>query len=133
MVIERRFVDAMIEHARGGFPNEACGLLAAQDGTVVHFYPIQNADASPVHYQIDPREQLRAMMDIDNNDWELGAIYHSHTRTRAYPSQTDVGLAFYPDALYIIVSLARWDAPDVRAYRIADDQITEEPLEIAPE
>ena len=129
MVIDQRFVDEMVQHARREFPNEACGLLATRDDVVVRFYPVDNADASPVHYTMDPQEQLRAMLDIEDRGWELGAIYHSHTRTRAYPSQTDQGLAFYPDALYIIVSLADETDPEVRAFRIVDGQVTEERLE----
>lgn len=130
MVIDRQFVDALVEHAQGEFPNEGCGLLATQDGTVVRFYPIRNADASPVHYNMDPQEQLHAMLDIDDRGWELGAIYHSHTHTRAYPSETDVGLAFYPDSLCLIVSIADMSAPEIRAYRILDGAIREQPLEV---
>lgn len=121
----------MIEHARAGFPNEACGLLATKDNTVVRVYTLQNADASPVNYRLDPQEQLKAMLEIDDEGWELGAIFHSHPRTRAYPSETDKALAFYPDALYIILSLAREDAPDVRAYRLENGTVTEEQLEIS--
>jgi proteasome lid subunit RPN8/RPN11 len=129
MVIPARFVDVMIDQARREFPNEACGLLAVKDSVVTEIYPIRNSDASPVHYNMDPQEQLRAMLDMEDHGWELGAIYHSHTHTRAYPSQTDVGLAFYPDAAYIIVSLAQMTAPEVRAFRIVEGKISEEPLE----
>ena len=131
MVIPARYIEVMIDHARREFPNEACGLLAAEDGVVREVYPIPNADASPVHYRMEPREQLRAMLDIEDRGWELGGIYHSHTHTRAYPSQTDVGLAFYPDATYTIVSLARMDQPEVRAFRIVEGEIEEDQLEIA--
>ena len=133
MVIPARYIEVMIDHARREFPNEACGLLATQDGMVQEVYPIPNADASPVHYRMEPKEQLRATLDIEDRGWELGGIYHSHTHTRAYPSQTDVGLAFYPDATYIIVSLARMDQPEVRAFRIVEGQIVEDQLEIASE
>jgi proteasome lid subunit RPN8/RPN11 len=129
LVISERHVAELIEHARSEFPNEACGLLAARNGTAVRFYPIKNAEASPVTYRMDPQEQLRAMLEMDDQDWDLGAIYHSHTRTRAYPSQTDLSLAFYPDSLYIIVSLADAEAPEVRAYRIVDGSVTEESIE----
>ncbi len=64
-------------------------------------------------------------MEIEEQGWELGAIYHSHTRSEAYPSQTDVNLAFYPDALYVIVSVRKPDDPQVRAFRIADERIEE--------
>jgi len=131
VVISRSYVDEIVRHARSEFPNEACGLLATSDNQVVRFYPVRNADESPVHYTMHPQDQLEAMMDIDDRGWYLGVIYHSHTHTRAYPSQTDVGLAFYPEALYIIVSLADEVNPEVRAFRITDGQIAEESLEIA--
>jgi proteasome lid subunit RPN8/RPN11 len=132
VVIPQALVDQIVEHARRGFPDEACGLVAARDGRAVKVYPIDNADASPVHYEMDSKQQLIAMLDIDDHDWELGAIFHSHTRTRAYPSQTDIGLAFYPDALYMIVSLADERNPDLRAFRIVDGQVEERPLRIEP-
>ncbi|MDQ2742854.1 MAG: M67 family metallopeptidase [Chloroflexota bacterium] len=130
MVIPRRFHDAMVREARESFPNEACGLLVGKSGTVVAFYPITNVDSSPVQYRLDPQQQLRAMLEIDDRDWELSAIFHSHTRTRAYPSQTDITLAFYPDTLYMILSLAHDQNPDLRAYRIVDGVVSEESIEI---
>lgn len=130
MVIPRRFHDAMLREARESFPNEACGLLAGKSGTVDEFYPIDNVDSSPVQYRLDPQQQLQAMLEIDDRDWELCAIFHSHTRTRAYPSQTDIALAFYPDTLYVILSLAHDQHPDLRAYRIVGGAVTEEPIEI---
>jgi len=130
VVIPRRFHEAMVGEASESFPNEACGLLAGKSGTVVEFYPINNVDASPVQYRLDPQQQLRAMLEIDDRDWELSAIFHSHTRTRAYPSQTDIKLSFYPDTLYVILSLAYDQHPDLRAYRIVEGAVTEEPIEI---
>lgn len=129
MVIGREHAQALIRYAREGFPDEVCGLLATLDGSVVHVYPVRNADESPVHYRMEPQEQLHAMLEIDDQGWELGAIYHSHTRTRAYPSATDVGLAFYPDTLQVIISLAGND-PEIRAFSIRDGNIREERLEI---
>jgi proteasome lid subunit RPN8/RPN11 len=81
---------------------------------------------------MDPQEQLMALLDIEENGWDLGAIYHSHTRTRAYPSATDIGLAAYPDVLQIIVSLADFEHPDIRAYRIHDGQVSEEEIRVMP-
>jgi proteasome lid subunit RPN8/RPN11 len=107
-------------------------MIASTDGIAQKVYPIRNASDSPVNYEMDPQEQLHAMLDIEDNGWDLGAIYHSHTRTRAYPSQTDIGLAFYPDALQIIVSLAEFDRPEIRAFRIEDGQVTEAPIRITP-
>ena len=111
-------------------PNECCGIIATSDGAVVRVFRATNAEASPVRYSLDPNEQLRITNEIDASDWELGAIYHSHTRSKAYPSQTDVNLAFYPDALYLIVSLEDPDSPDLRAFRIVEERIEEAELEI---
>jgi [CysO sulfur-carrier protein]-S-L-cysteine hydrolase len=132
VVIRADQIDEMVEHARQELPNEACGLLASREGIVQKVYRTRNVEGSPVRYNMDPQEQLRAMLDMDDRGWDLGGIFHSHPSTRAYPSQTDLGLAFYPDALYIIISLADHYKPDVRSYRIVDGRISEEPLEIVP-
>ena len=125
MVVARALIDEIVAHARDDLPNECCGIVASQDGTAVKVFRATNAEASPVRYGLDPREQYRIMREIDDQGWSLGAIYHSHTRSAAYPSQTDVNLAFYPDALYVIVSLADPDNPDVRAFRIVGGEIDE--------
>jgi proteasome lid subunit RPN8/RPN11 len=106
-----------------------CGLIAAKDGRAMQLYRIDSVDASPVTYRMDPKQQLRAMTDMDDRDWDLGAIYHSHTHTQAFPSPTDIRLAFYPETLYAIVSLADPDAPDFRAFRIDNGDLTEVALE----
>jgi len=125
MEIERAMVEELFAHARDELPNECCGLIAAQDGRAVHVYRATNAEASPVRYGLDPREQYQIMMEMEDRGWTLGAIYHSHTRSPAYPSQTDVNLAFYPEALYLIVSLQDPEQPDLRAFRIVGDSIEE--------
>jgi len=89
-----------------------------------------NAERSPVLYRIDPREQLRVFNEMDETGLELVAIYHSHTRSPAYPSNTDVSLAYYPEAAYLIVSLADADKPELRAFRIVDGKVSETELEI---
>jgi [CysO sulfur-carrier protein]-S-L-cysteine hydrolase len=123
-------LDQMVAHAREEAPNECCGLVAASDGAAVRVYRAANAERSPVKYVVDPRDQIRIQNDIDDNGWDLGAIYHSHTRTEAYPSQTDINLARnWPDPLYLIVGVAG-DDPDVRAYRIVDGQVSEAALEV---
>jgi proteasome lid subunit RPN8/RPN11 len=106
-------------------------MIGAKDGVARKVYPIANSSPSPVFYQMDPQEQLQAVLEIDDNDWEIGAIYHSHTRTRAYPSKTDVKFAaFYPDALQIIVSLADFENPELHAFSIDGENITEVSVEI---
>ena len=89
-----------------------------------------NAAASPLRYEIDSADFLRIYNLIDDAEQDVGAIYHSHTRSAAYPSQTDINLALWPDALYIIVSLAE-EEPDVKAFSIVDRKVEEIPLEIS--
>jgi [CysO sulfur-carrier protein]-S-L-cysteine hydrolase len=130
MQLDRVFFDEMVEHGLAVFPNEACGLLAGKEGRPVHFFPMTNADASPVSYRLDPMEQLRVFDEMDEQGWELLGIVHTHTHSEAYPSETDRSLAFYPDARYMIMSLSDREHPDLRAYRIVDGQITEEELQV---
>jgi proteasome lid subunit RPN8/RPN11 len=130
MRVAREFYDEMIAHARQDAPNECCGMIASRNGQAVTVYRATNAAASPLRYEIDGAEQYRIQTEIEEAQLDLGAIYHSHTRSEPYPSQTDINLAFYPDALYIIVGLANGD-PDVRAYTIRDGHVTEAELVVA--
>jgi proteasome lid subunit RPN8/RPN11 len=131
MEIARALVDEMVEHARSEYPNEACGLIAGQDGSAVRVYRMKNADASPVSYRLDPREQLDVFNELEDKGWELMAIYHSHTHSEAFPSETDQRLAFYPESRYVILSLSDRENPDVRAFRIDDGEIVEEEVRVA--
>ncbi len=124
--LSRDQAGALIKHAEEESPNECCGLLAGRTGRVERIYRGTNIDHSPYTYLMDPQEQLAAFKEMDVAGLDLIGIYHSHTHTPAYPSKTDVAKAFYPDALYVIVSLARRDVPDIRAFRVADGQIVEE-------
>jgi len=123
--------DEVVAHAREDAPNECCGIVAAKDGAAVKLFRATNSEASPVRYGLDPHEQYAIMNEIDDHGWTLGAIYHSHTRSSAYPSQTDINLAFYPDALYVIVSLLNPERPDLRAFRIIAGAVEEAELSIA--
>ena len=124
--LEKRFAEEMIDHARSEKPNECCGLLGGKDGAVLQVYRCDSAEKSPYRYYLDPKDQIRVIRELDDKGWDLIGIYHSHTHTEAYPSKTDVELAFYPDALYFIVSLERPEAPAIRAFYIHDGQIREE-------
>jgi len=123
-------VEEMIRHARREYPNEACGLLAGKDGRVEKVYQMTNAEHSSVTYRLDPEEQYRAFTEIEEEGWELLAIYHSHGHSPAYPSATDLELAFYPDSLYLIISLADRAKPTIRAFHIVEGMIEEERVEI---
>jgi proteasome lid subunit RPN8/RPN11 len=131
LTLDRAYVDEMIAHARQDAPNECCGIIAGNDGTATKLYRAVNAEASPYRYNVDPKDLLRIYRELDDQGWDVLAIYHSHTRTQAYPSQTDVRLAAWPDAYYIIVSLEDEANPVVRAFRIRESQVTEEELQIA--
>jgi proteasome lid subunit RPN8/RPN11 len=124
----------LIAWARAGVPNEVCGILAGDrsafdGGGAVAFHPLTNAEASPYLYRIDPVEQLHAMLAIDDADQVVWGIFHSHVASPAEPSVTDVSLAFYPDALYLIGSLADPDAPHLRAWAIRGESVREVPLD----
>ena len=125
--LDRTTHEAIIAHARSDFPYEVCGLLAGDDGEIRKHYRIPNAARSMTYYSMDPKAMLQAFNEMDERDWDLLAIYHSHTHTEAFPSATDVELAFYPDAVYLIVSLQE-DEPVLRAFNIRDGTITERKL-----
>jgi proteasome lid subunit RPN8/RPN11 len=122
-------IDEMVAHAQEDVPNECCGVVSSIGGTAQQVHRAINAAASPLRYEIDSKDFLRIYNLIDDAEQEVGAIYHSHTRSAAYPSQTDINLALWPDALYIIVSLAE-DQPDVRAFAIVERKVAEVTLEI---
>src|SRR6266571_3796809 len=124
------FFKEIVEQGLREFPNECCGVIAAQDGVPVKVFPMANADASPVTYRLDGKEQLTVFDQIEERGWDLWAIYHSHTHSDAYPSETDVRLAFYPDANYILLGLADRTKPVMRSFSIVEGDVTEEELTI---
>ena len=125
--LDRASWDRLVEHAWSDHPYEVCGLLGVRpDGQLVH-YPIPNAERSMTYYVMDPKALLQAMREIEDEGYGL-AIYHSHTHTEAYPSATDIRLAAYPDATYLIITLQDRDAPDIRAFTIVDGEVTEKPV-----
>jgi len=135
--IPAQLLQEVIDAARAGLPNEACGLLVsdrylADGGAPARYVALTNAAQSPYRYLIDPQEQLRAWMELDDADEVVWAIVHSHVASPAVPSATDVGLAFYPDSLYLICSLADPVSPTVRAWSIRDGVVKEAVLAVTP-
>lgn len=128
--LPRAMADAIVAQAESEYPNEACGIIigsapAAEGGEARRYVACRNAAASPYRYTIDSQEALRISIEADDAGEEFWAIVHSHVRSPAVPSPTDVGLAFWPDALYILVSLADDQAGpggerSLRAWRIRD-------------
>jgi [CysO sulfur-carrier protein]-S-L-cysteine hydrolase len=123
--------DQIVAHALAGAPHEACGLLAARDGAVQHFFTMVNADHSPYTYRLDPKEQIEVFEEIESKGWDLYGIVHSHTHTEAYPSETDRQQAFYPEAYCMLVSLQDRNNPVLRAFTIREGVIDEVEVKIA--
>jgi proteasome lid subunit RPN8/RPN11 len=120
----------VVEHARREAPNECCGLLATVDDRVVEVHPTENAAASPLRFEIGPHELLDLTTRIEDAGHDT-VIYHSHTRSAPYPSQTDINFAaLWPGVEWLIVGLASGADPEVRIYRIEDGVVSETDLEV---
>jgi len=121
----------MLAHVRAAYPREGCGLLAGRDGEICRWFPGTNVHPEPlVRYRMDDRELLTAFREMERNGWDLLAIFHSHPQGPAYPSPTDIAQAYYPGSLYLICSLARPEAPELRGFWIVDGQVREHPVEV---
>jgi [CysO sulfur-carrier protein]-S-L-cysteine hydrolase len=148
VLIASSLLDELIAHARADAPNECCGVLAVEGdrsnagGTAaegrgharaVRVHRTTNTAASPLRFEVDGRELLRAIDEIEREGRELGAIYHSHTRTAPYPSQTDINFAAnWPGVEWVIVGLAAGHEPEVRSYLIDGPSVQEVPIEEPP-
>ncbi|HEX8752561.1 MAG TPA: M67 family metallopeptidase [Solirubrobacterales bacterium] len=131
MKISQALIDEMVAHAREDLPNECCGMIGGRDGEATGVVRVENAAASPLRYEMDPQGQYNALKSIEEDGGELLAIYHSHTKSAAYPSQTDVNQALaWPEQIYVIVSLADSEAPDVKAFWLKDLKISDAELDV---
>ncbi len=143
MILPRPILDDMVAHAKREQPSECCGLLAGNNGVVAEGYRVENLSSGhPIiaelqvppdrrlRYVMDPKRQLQIFKHIRAAGMQLVGIYHSHPHSEAYPSSTDVRLAVYPDACYLIISLMGSE-PKVRAFRIHNKTVTEEPIQIS--
>ncbi len=130
--ISRELRDKIVAHARADHPDEACGVLAGPAGgdCPERFIPMTNAARSPTFYEFDSTEQFQVWREMDEAGEEPVVIYHSHTATEAYPSRTDVSLASEPGAHYVLVSTRDENQAEFRSYRIADGEVTEEPVTV---
>lgn len=126
MRIAQSLIEQMVAHARADLPNECCGMVGGTGGEASVVIPVVNSAASPLRFEMDPQGQYDALKQIEDGGGELLAIYHSHTKSAAYPSQTDVNQAVnWPDAIYVIVSLEDESNPDVKAYWLKDLRIAD--------
>jgi proteasome lid subunit RPN8/RPN11 len=135
MILTTAQLEQLVAQARADAPNETCGLVGGRDERALQIYPLKNVDENPrIRYLADPLELLHAIRDVEEaHDWQVLAIYHSHPASPAYPSATDVERAFYPDALYILISLMHPEMVDVRGYKIQEAKITEVTLDVEEE
>jgi [CysO sulfur-carrier protein]-S-L-cysteine hydrolase len=131
MKITQALIDEMVAHAREDLPNECCGMIGGVDGEATSVIRVENSAASPLRYEMDPQAQYNALKTIEDAGAELLGIYHSHTKSAAYPSQTDVNQAVaWPEQVYVIVSLAEEEA-DVKAFLLKDLKIADVELDVA--
>jgi [CysO sulfur-carrier protein]-S-L-cysteine hydrolase len=129
--ISQGLIDEMVAHAREDLPNECCGMVGGSGGEASEVVRVANSAASPLRYEMDPQGQYNALKSIEDKGGDLLAIYHSHTKSAAYPSQTDVNQAVaWPEQIYVIVSLADEEAPDVKAYLLKDLKIADVTLDV---
>jgi proteasome lid subunit RPN8/RPN11 len=124
--LSRAQLERIIAQARADAPMETCGLMAGRDGRVEQVLPVPNVLRSRVEYRMDGQEFADAMVACD---FEPLAIYHSHPQGPSIPSPTDIAQAFYPDSVYIIISLGQ-EPPSVRAFRIVEGVVTEVELKV---
>jgi proteasome lid subunit RPN8/RPN11 len=130
--ISRELIDEMVAHAREDLPNECCGMIGGRDGEAVEVIRGTNAAASPLRYEMTGQAMYDMYSAIGAKGLDLLAIYHSHTRSAAYPSQTDVNqAAYWPEQVYVIVSLENPDAPDVKAYWLKDLKIADAEIDVS--
>ena len=130
MRIAQSLIDEMVAHAREDLPNECCGMVGGRGDVAMSVYRAENEFASPLRFGVASKDLFRiTQKEMPEREEELVAIYHSHTHTEAFPSQTDIRLAYYPDSAYVIVSLADQAKPSLRAFRIVDGEVAE--MEVA--
>ncbi len=129
MKIARALYDEIVAHALADAPDECCGIVSSRDGEALEVFRMENTAHTWMRYEMDNMELYRVVTGIEEAGNEVGIIYHSHTRTDPFPSQTDINLAFYPDSLYVIVGTAT-PQPVVRSFTIRDGRVQETHLSV---
>ncbi|MCX8129319.1 MAG: M67 family metallopeptidase [Clostridia bacterium] len=134
IIIKRAQFKEILDHSLKALPNEACGLIGGriEDGSKVveKVYLLTNADNSPEHFSMDPKEQFAAVKDMRNNGWKMLGNFHSHPASPSRPSEEDKRLAFDPEASYLIISLADIGNPVLKSFRIRAAVVQEEDIKI---
>lgn len=131
LLVKQKYIDQIIKQARKGYPKEVCGIIAGKDGAVTEIYEMVNVSETPeTFYFMESQEQFKVLKDMRNLGLEMMGIYHSHPVSRAYPSEEDCRMCFYPDAFYMIVSLKNFDEPVIGVFKVKENIISEEGIEI---
>lgn len=127
--VRPELIKNMLQHAYDSLPYEACGIISGKKDKAVKFYPARNELKSQSRYNINPDDLYRIIMDIEEKGLDIWGIFHSHPASPAYPSDTDLNQAFYPDAYYLIASFMDEKNPGLRAFLIRDRRILEVKIE----
>ena len=129
MRIARDLRDEMVAHALADAPDECCGIVSSRDGEAQEVFRMENTAHTWMRYEMDAKDLYAVVTGIEDAGLDVGIIYHSHTRSEPYPSQTDINLAFYPDSIYVIVGTSSPE-PVMRAFTIRDQKVQEVELTI---
>lgn len=132
MQIDAALLERIVSHARRDFPNECCGVVAVRDGVAETVHELENVQSSPFRFEVDGLEVMRVLDEIEGAGAQLGVLYHSHTRSEPYPSETDVNFAAnWPGVEWLIVGVRKGGGePTVRSYRIDDGVVTEVDIDV---
>jgi proteasome lid subunit RPN8/RPN11 len=128
--IPRSVYKNIIEHCLNEYPRQACGMLAADGDLLLEHIPMKNAGAWPYGFQFVPYEQMQEMKKLSKENLKIGAFYHVHLTSRAYPTSKDVVRHYYKDVLCMIVSLVDEKKVELRSFNLSNARISEEPMEI---
>ena len=132
MILPIDLLGEILTHCLAEHPVEACGILAGPPGGVpVRCVRMVNAERSYDAYAFDPAEQLAVWAELDERGEDPLVFWHSHTRGRAYPSEADVRYAADTEAYYLIIATQDPNRPVIRAFRIVDGTVIEEPVTAA--
>ncbi len=132
LVLQRPFYNQILSHLQAEYPLEGCGILAGKAGKTTGIYPITNRLHSPTTYEMEPQQQLAAMLEIEDKGWKMTAVYHSHPQGPETPSATDIAQAYYPDVIQLIVSLRQQLQPVMRAFMIGNGRVSEIEIVVQP-
>ncbi len=113
--------DVMLNQSLAELPNECCGLLLGKQD-IERAVPMRSIPPAPDAYYMDPEQQIDVFTDMQATGEQLLGIYHSHPKGPLKPSGMDLQLAFHPDALYVIISLADVNNPVLGAYYLGNGQ-----------